>query len=98
MSARACRVRFEPFGVEAVVPAGATVLEAARKSGIAIAAQCGGRGTCGQCAVRVLEGAPAAVRPALGRAAALPKGMVLACLAEVADGLVVKPVNATRSA
>ncbi|MCL4078920.1 2Fe-2S iron-sulfur cluster binding domain-containing protein [Coriobacteriia bacterium Es71-Z0120] len=91
-----CRVRFEPYGIEVTVSPGTTVLEAARKAGIAIAAQCGARGTCGQCAVRILEGQPAAIRQALGRAAALPKGMALACLAEVADGLAVRPVNAVR--
>lgn len=90
------RVRFEPYGVEVHVQSGTTLLEAARRAGIAISAQCGGRGTCGQCAVRILEGEPAAIRGTLSREAALPKGMVLACLAEVADGLVVQPVNVVR--
>lgn len=88
-----CRVRFEPYGLEAVVPCGTTVLEAARRAGLRIASSCGGRGSCGDCAVRVLAGEPAAVRPAEGRAARVPQGMTLACLAEVADGLVVRPVR-----
>lgn len=88
-----CRVRFEPYGLESVVPRGTTILEAARSAGLEIAASCGGRGTCGDCAVRVLAGEPAAVRVAEGRAARVPRGVTLACLAEVADGLVVQPVH-----
>lgn len=88
-----CRVRFEPYGLETVVPCGTTVLEAARRAGLQIASSCGGRGTCGDCAVRVLVGEPAVVRPAVGRAARVPQGVTLACLAEVADGMVVRPVR-----
>lgn len=93
---RECRVRFEPFGVEVRVAHGVTILEAARRAGLEIRAQCGGRGTCGLCAVRVVAGKPGGFRGAGAgeEALVLPPGVVLSCLAEVADGLVVRPVDA----
>lgn len=89
-------VRFEPFGLEAAVPRGTTILEAAHRAGVSIYAPCGGKGTCGKCAVRILDGVPGAVRPTI-RPAILPKGMSLACLTEVDGPLVVRPVNARRA-
>lgn len=47
--------------------------------------------------MRVLVGEPAAVRAAVGRAARVPQGVTLACLAEVADGMVVRPVRAASA-
>ena len=40
------------------VPAGLTLLEAAKQAGVAIDAPCGGSGTCGKCRVRLLSGEP----------------------------------------
>ncbi|MGB4593063.1 MAG: 2Fe-2S iron-sulfur cluster-binding protein [Coriobacteriia bacterium] len=88
-------MRFEPFGLEACVPHGTTILEAARRAGVTIYAPCGGKGTCGKCAVRIIEGVPGAMRPTI-RPVLLPKGMTLSCLAEVGGPLVVRPVNARR--
>lgn len=39
------------------VPAGATLLEAARRAGLPLASGCGADGICGRCGVRVLSGA-----------------------------------------
>lgn len=47
------RVTFQPDETEILVPPGATVLEAARQAGIALATPCGGKGTCGKCLVRL---------------------------------------------
>ncbi len=49
-------VRFEPMGRELHLPAGTTVMRAARQAGVHINASCGGAGTCGKCRVRVLHG------------------------------------------
>ncbi|HZD17252.1 MAG TPA: 2Fe-2S iron-sulfur cluster-binding protein, partial [Actinomycetota bacterium] len=50
------RVTYLPSGERAHVPAGTTVFNAAHWAGLPIESTCGGRGTCGKCRVRVLEG------------------------------------------
>ena len=49
-------VTIAPNGSVVWVPTGTTLLEASQRAGAPLHAQCGGRGTCGTCAVRVLEG------------------------------------------
>jgi uncharacterized 2Fe-2S/4Fe-4S cluster protein (DUF4445 family) len=46
-------VIFEPSGLRVLVECGTTILDAARNTGIHIASDCGGRGTCGKCKVIV---------------------------------------------
>jgi uncharacterized 2Fe-2S/4Fe-4S cluster protein (DUF4445 family) len=48
-----CRVRFEPAGLKAEAPCGASLLEAARLAGVYLTSICGGDGTCGKCKVVV---------------------------------------------
>jgi len=88
-------VTFVPAGVTVWVEAGATVLEAAKAAGILLPAPCGGRGVCGSCGVRVVDGALAAPddveRRGLERA---PEGVRLACRAAVAAPVRVRPVLA----
>ncbi len=78
-------VRFEPSGVTALTEPGTTVVEAARLAGVVVPMACGGRGTCGACAVRVLEGALAEPddieRAALGRAPGNIRFGCRACIA-----------------
>ncbi|MDI6450578.1 ASKHA domain-containing protein [Anaerobaca lacustris] len=47
------RVVFEPDGKEISIHEGATLVEAAGQVGIVLNTSCGGRGTCGKCAVRL---------------------------------------------
>ena len=54
-------VRFEPSGKQARVPAGSSLLEAAREAGLPVAAACGASGICARCGVEIVE--PAAVEP-----------------------------------
>lgn len=70
-------------------------MEAARQAGVSILATCGGKGTCGKCAVRLTEGVPGKIRPAI-RPALLPKGLYLACLLEVEGPITVRAVNLVR--
>ncbi len=49
-------VDFDPMAARVEVPAGATLMDAARAAGIAISSTCGGEGTCGRCRVLVREG------------------------------------------
>ena len=46
-----CRVVFTPSGLEGVVAAGTTILEAARDLGADLDTVCGGRGICGRCQI-----------------------------------------------
>ena len=50
------RVVFTPSGRSGSVPAGTTVLDAARALGVDVDSVCGGRGVCGRCQVRPAEG------------------------------------------
>jgi len=77
-----CAVRFEPSGFAIEVEPGRTLLDAAREAQVPLPAVCGGRGTCGKCQVRILEG-PLPSGTAKDRAAlseeSLAQGWRLAC-------------------
>jgi uncharacterized 2Fe-2S/4Fe-4S cluster protein (DUF4445 family) len=49
-------IDFEPIGRRVRCEPGATILEAAQRAGVMLAAVCGGEGSCGRCIVRVMEG------------------------------------------
>jgi len=51
------KLRFHPSGREVEVPAGTSLLEATRVAGLPIGSSCDGRGICGWCRLRALEGA-----------------------------------------
>lgn len=86
-------VRIEPDGATVWVEEGATVLEAARGAGVVVPAPCGGRGICGACGVRVLDGVLGEPDDeeleGLRRA---PAGVRLACRARVVAPVTVRPL------
>lgn len=89
------RVEFLPSGACVWVAHGTTVLEAARKAGVAIAAGCGSRGVCFSCAVKVVAGSLAP--PDDVEASALkrcPPNVRLACRARVDGPVSLRPVTA----
>jgi uncharacterized 2Fe-2S/4Fe-4S cluster protein (DUF4445 family) len=49
-------VDFEPVGRRVAGSAGATLLDAAQRAGVALTATCGGEGVCGRCIVQVMAG------------------------------------------
>jgi len=53
------KVIFEPGMIEIEVPYGSRVISAIEKAGIAFELPCGGKGICGKCGVKILEGASA---------------------------------------
>ena len=53
-------ITFEPTDLSVDVPAGTTLVAAARMAGICIDTPCDGSGTCGKCRVRFTTGAPKA--------------------------------------
>jgi uncharacterized 2Fe-2S/4Fe-4S cluster protein (DUF4445 family) len=75
-------VRFVPVNVEAEVPEGACIHEAAIRAGlIALELPCGGQGTCGQCLVEIQE------PPGPGR-------MAMACQTRVTRDITVRVPDA----
>ncbi len=87
-------VQFEPQGRRVQVPAGTTLLEAARRAELPVASACGESGACGRCGLLILAGAEALTDPtwreidtkARNR---IDPGLRLACLSEVQGDLVV---------
>jgi len=95
-------VTFQPFGKRAIIQRGKTLLDAARLCGVFIPSICGGRGRCGKCRVRVLDGN--AVEPPtqaeadlLGRQAA-DQGTRLACMTIPRKDLIVEIPEESREA
>jgi uncharacterized 2Fe-2S/4Fe-4S cluster protein (DUF4445 family) len=86
-------VTFAPTGPVVEVEAGSLLIDAARMAGVVLAAPCGGRGTCGGCAVHVIGGELGAADEV--EAAVLlrsPDGVRLACRARVVGPVSVEPV------
>jgi uncharacterized 2Fe-2S/4Fe-4S cluster protein (DUF4445 family) len=52
------RIALQGLRLEIEATPGRSLLDAVREAGLAIDSECGGRGTCGECRVRFLEGAP----------------------------------------
>ncbi len=91
------RVRFEPSGRTVYVLPGTTLFEAAARAGLVLQSPCGGRGTCGKCRVRVVEGdcpATEVCTRALG-AEPVAGGARLACQARVFNDCVVSVPRAS---
>ena len=74
-------VKFQPQGKTIYVLKGTRIMEAAGRAGIILEAPCGGRGTCGKCRVRVIEGVcePNETEKAALTAGELGSGFRLAC-------------------
>ena len=84
------QVTFSPSGRSTLVPDGATILQAAELAAEPLSAECGGRGACGRCMVRILRGEVPEYR-ILQREAGYPQ--VLACLTPVHGPLTVLPLG-----
>ncbi len=88
------KIDFRPQNLVTHAPEGTTIFNAANWAGLAIDSTCGGRGTCGKCKVRLLNGANAitdADRRYLSPGE-LKEGWRLSCRAMIhSDGLVEVP-------
>lgn len=49
-------IEFQPIGIRLVCSEPTTILDAARQAGIALRSDCGGKGSCGKCAIQIIEG------------------------------------------
>lgn len=99
---RKCKLVLEPAGLCLDVVRGTTVWEAASRAGVRIRAECGGKGLCGKCRVRVRAAkgvsAPDATEQELLSREELQAGMRLACQCRIEDSLEVEvPPEALES-
>lgn len=84
------RVEFRPFGVQISVPQGTCLLDACRTARVPLNAACGGKGTCGNCVVKVIEGATT-IKPSVFLPENLRKqGFVLSCQTLIESDLIVQ--------
>ena len=87
---KTCAVQFAPAGVTVEVPAGVTILDAARKARVHIESLCGGDGVCGKCRVIVRRGLVNGGTTDLLTREEIREGYILACEARVAGDLLVE--------
>jgi uncharacterized 2Fe-2S/4Fe-4S cluster protein (DUF4445 family) len=85
MIQRKLEVKYLPFDRTTRVPPGTTLFSAAHWIGLPIDSTCGGRGTCGKCKVRVIEGRTDAETAdhRLLRPAEIEDGWRLSCQARI---------------
>lgn len=83
------RVTFQPFDAFVEVSSGTTLLEAASAAGLPLNATCGGKGTCGECAVLVMSGSFKKKPSALLSGQLASQGYTLACQTRIEDDLTV---------
>ncbi len=86
-------VTFLPLGREIRVSPNTCLLNAALDAGVQVDSVCGGKGVCGKCRGRILEGDPGAVSSAEKKfldQKELKEGMVLLCRRNVSADLVVE--------
>ncbi|HSK05509.1 MAG TPA: 2Fe-2S iron-sulfur cluster binding domain-containing protein [Kofleriaceae bacterium] len=81
-------MRFLRAGKTADLPAGLTVLRAAEEAGVDIPFECRS-GICGQCKTRLVSGRVAMENQDALTPADRSRGLILACQARAAGGLVV---------
>jgi uncharacterized 2Fe-2S/4Fe-4S cluster protein (DUF4445 family) len=82
-------VRFHPFDTAVKVPAGTSLLDAAARAGLPLKSGCGGRGTCGDCALYIKSGSCRSRSAAALSDSLREKGYALACVSEVTEDIAV---------
>jgi uncharacterized 2Fe-2S/4Fe-4S cluster protein (DUF4445 family) len=102
LTGRKHQVTYEPSGTTAHVPTGTTLFNAAHWAGIPIESTCGGRGTCGKCKVRVVQGdAERTLADYRHASEGLDEGWRLSCQCEVTEDMVVdvpRPMSVPKAA
>ncbi|MEK7270949.1 MAG: ASKHA domain-containing protein [Planctomycetota bacterium] len=83
-------VTFLPRGVRTAVEPGGSLLDAAAAAGVSLFAPCGGEGVCGECRVRVVEGAVEQEASGALSAAEIAAGWALACHSRVVGDVTVR--------
>lgn len=84
------KVKFFPFESTVSVSSGTSILDAARKANLPVKTTCGGKGTCGDCVVRVLSGTYQSKHSAALSEELIRQGYALACQTEINDNLTIQ--------
>lgn len=86
------RVVFQPGNRDAYIPGGVTLKEAMDMAGIPFDFPCGGRGKCGKCRIKIVEGAapPTAAEKEHLEVGEIEEGIRLACLTVVERDLIIE--------
>lgn len=82
-------VLFQPSGKSVEVQTGTELLEAAKKADVKIDSPCGGKGTCGKCIVRIIEGKVDSDSLGVLSRTEVADGYVLACKTKVLGSQVI---------
>lgn len=92
----AVRVKFVPDEKEVEVTEGTNLLQAAAQAGVQVEGNCGGKGTCGKCKVKLISGSAGKATVAEEKflsAQELSSGWVLACQREARENVIVEVVQ-----
>ncbi|MCX6558393.1 MAG: 2Fe-2S iron-sulfur cluster-binding protein, partial [Candidatus Aminicenantes bacterium] len=73
------------MGITLEVQAKTTLLDVARRAGVEIDAPCGGKGTCGNCAVRIISGRVDCESLGILTQSEIDQGFVLTCRTSIQD-------------
>ncbi|WP_005036683.1 ASKHA domain-containing protein [Holophaga foetida] len=89
-------ITFMPDNVSVAVREGTNLLAAAKQAGIDMSSPCGGRGTCGKCAVKVISGSYDSREDAHLSEDLKAQGLVLACKIKVRGPMTVEVPTQSR--
>lgn len=81
------KVTFLPFETSIEVPPGISLLDSVKKANLPLKATCGGKGTCGDCVVRILSGDYKQKPSAILADQLASQGYALSCQTEVLSDL-----------
>ncbi len=84
------KVTFLPFETCVEVASGISILEAVQKTGLPLRTSCGGKGTCGDCVVRILSGTYRKKSSAALSDRLVSQGYALACQTAVKSDLILQ--------
>ena len=81
------KITFLPFQVTVEAPSGSSLLEAVKGAHLPLNTTCGGKGTCGDCIVRILSGKHQHQQTAARAEDLSSEGFVLACQTSVSSDM-----------
>ena len=87
---KVCKVKCLPFDTCIDVFYGTTILDAIRKAGLPLKTSCGGKGTCGDCKVRIIKGSYNVIAASGLSKKMRQEGYVLSCNTTIKNDLVIK--------
>ncbi len=85
----AITIKILPQGIAVNARQGDRLLEVLQRAGIPLEAACGGQGTCGRCAVQIVEGRCQSSGSEILPAKMIKEGFILCCKATVTESVVV---------